>query len=113
VPLPKTGASVIEQHARPAVGASQGASISETDEFIAALAIDLCAIKASIGDLKSQAAAARGKAKTALEQQITALSAQLNATQHKLAQRNAATVHRCKDLQHGMRAAIGDVTQSV
>ena len=80
VPLPKIGAGEVKQQAKEAVGAVENAAKKEKDEFIAAVENDVQEIKANTSDLKSKVTKATGKAKAAMEQQITALEEELKVT---------------------------------
>ena len=72
-PLPKMGAAEVKQQASEAVGTVQNAAVKEKDAFVAAVENDVQATKAKISRSKSRIANTTGKAKAAIEQQITAL----------------------------------------
>jgi hypothetical protein len=113
VPLPKVGSGEAKQEPKAVVGAVESAAKKERDEFVAAVEKDLGELKAKIASLRSEGVKTSGKARAAMEQQITALEQEAKSAEQKLADTKSATVERWKDLQAGTKATLDHLRQSV
>ena len=113
VPLPKLGSGEAQQEPKAVAGGVESSAKKERDEFVAAMDKELGELQAKIADLRREVTKASGKARAALEQQITALEAETRSAEQKLADIKSATVETWKALQAGMKATLDHLKQSV
>jgi hypothetical protein len=113
VPLPKVGSGEAKQEPQAVVGGGESVAKKDRDEFVAAMEKDLGELRAKIADLKMEVKKASGKARTTLEQQITALEEEAKSAEQKLADIKSATLEKWRALQQGMKSTFDHLKQSV
>jgi sporulation protein YlmC with PRC-barrel domain/ElaB/YqjD/DUF883 family membrane-anchored ribosome-binding protein len=83
------------------------------DIYIANVELDIKKAQQVIADTQKKAAEATGEAKAKLEQQIAELKQALKATEEKAGQMKRAAVHRWKEFERDVDAALAKLRQAI